>query len=150
MLAAAAAGCTPQADGGTSVSEQSAAGLEQIPLTVQSRGGTHRFTVEVARTPEQQAQGLMHRQSLAPDRGMLFPYAPPQPVAFWMKNTLIPLDMIFIASDGRIVGIAANTTPLSTTPVSVGRPSRYVLEVAGGYAARAGIATGDRIAFDLG
>src|SRR5687768_16305667 len=76
--------------------ERSPAGLEQIALSISSAGRqTHRFIVEVARTPEEQARGLMEPQSLAPDRGMLFPYATPQPVAFWMKNALIPLDMIF-------------------------------------------------------
>jgi uncharacterized membrane protein (UPF0127 family) len=147
MLAAAAAGCTPQADGGTGVSEQSAAGLEQIPLTVQSRGGTHRFTVEIARTPEQQAQGLMHRQSLAPDRGMLFPYDPPQDASFWMKNTLIPLDIIFIRADGTIARIAENTVPLSLEPVSSLEPVGAVLEIAGGRAAELGIQAGDKVSW---
>src|SRR4030095_16962813 len=97
--------------------EQSAAGLEQVPLTIQSASGTHKFTVEVAETPEQQAQGLMNRQSLAPDRGMVFPRNPPGDASFWMKNTLIPLDMIFIRPDGTIARIAENTVPMSLDPV---------------------------------
>lgn len=126
--------------------ERSPAGLEQIPLTVASaRGQMHRFTVEVARTPEEQARGLMERQSLAPDRGMLFPYATPQPVAFWMKNTLIPLDMIFIAPGGRILRIEANTVPLSLEPVASGEAVEAVLELAGGRSAELGIAAGDRV-----
>jgi uncharacterized membrane protein (UPF0127 family) len=126
--------------------ERSPAGLDQIPLSVTTaRGQTHRLIVEVARTPEQQAQGLMNRQSLAPDRGMIFPYAPPQPVAFWMKNTLIPLDMIFIAPGGRILRIEANTVPLSLEPVGSGEAVEAVLELAGGRSAELGIAAGDRI-----
>ena len=126
--------------------ERSPAGLDQIPLTVTSaRGQVHRFVVEVARTPEEQARGLMERQSLAPDRGMLFPYQTPQPVAFWMKNTLIPLDMIFIAPGGRILRIEANTVPLSLDPVGSGEAVEAVLELAGGRSAELGIAAGDRV-----
>jgi uncharacterized membrane protein (UPF0127 family) len=126
--------------------ERSPAGLDQIPLTVTSaRGQVHRFVVEVARTPEEQARGLMERQSLAPDRGMLFPYQTPQPVAFWMKNTLIPLDMIFIAPGGRILRIEANTVPLSLEPVGSGDAVEAVLELAGGRSAELGIGAGDRV-----
>ena len=126
--------------------ERSPAGLEQVPLTVTTaNGATHRFTVEVARTPEEQANGLMNRQSLAPDRGMIFPYDPPQPVGFWMKNTLIPLDMIFVAPGGRIHRIEANTVPLSLDPVASGAPVEAVLELAGGRAAELGIAPGDKV-----
>ena len=128
--------------------ERSAAGLEQVPLTVATANGkTHRFTVEVARTPEEQAQGLMNRQSLSPDRGMIFPYAPPQPVAFWMKNTLIPLDMIFIAPGGQILRIEPNTVPLSLEPVGSGEAVEAVLEIAGGRSAELGIAAGDRVSW---
>ena len=87
----------------------------------------------------------MNRQSLAPDRGMLFPYTPPQPVAFWMKNTLIPLDMIFIEPGGRILRIGANTVPLSLDPVGSGEPVEAVLELAGGRSAELGIGPGDRV-----
>ena len=140
----AAAACQPGASSGAGI-ERSAAGLEQVPLTIASRGRTHRFTVEVARSPEEQAQGLMHRQSLAPDRGMIFPYDPPQPASFWMKNTLIPLDMIFVRADGSIARVAANTVPLSLEPVGAGEPVAAVLELAGGRAAELGIAEGDRV-----
>jgi uncharacterized membrane protein (UPF0127 family) len=118
-----------------------------LPLTVRSASGTHRFTVEIARTPEEQANGLMHRQSLAPDRGMLFPYEPPQPASFWMKNTLIPLDMIFIRPDGTIARIVANTVPLSLDPVPSLEPVAAVLELAGGRAAELGIREGDRVSW---
>jgi uncharacterized membrane protein (UPF0127 family) len=120
--------------------------MEQIPLTVTSANGrTHRFIVEVARTPEQQANGLMNRQSLAPDRGMIFPYDQPRPASFWMKNTLIPLDMIFVRSDGTIARIAAETVPLSLEPVPSLEPVAAVLEIAGGRAAELGIQPGDRV-----
>ena len=123
----------------------SPAGLQQIPLTIQSASGTHRFTVEVARSPEEQSRGLMHRQSLAPDAGMLFLYEVPQPASFWMKNTLIPLDILFIRPDGTIVNIAANTVPLSLEPVPSLEPVSAVLEIAGGRAAELGIKEGDRV-----
>ena len=117
-----------------------------MPLTITTaKGDTHRFTVEVARTPEQQARGLMERQSLAPDKGMLFPYEPPQAVAFWMKNTLIPLDIIFISPGGQILRIEANTVPLSEDPVGSGDAVEAVLELAGGRAAELGLAAGDKV-----
>ena len=117
-----------------------------MPLTITTaKGDTHRFTVEVARTPEQQARGLMERQSLAPDKGMVFPYEPPQAVAFWMKNTLIPLDIIFIGADGRIINIAENTTPYSLEPVPSAGPALAVLEIGGGLSAELGIEPGDRV-----
>jgi len=145
ILTPAAASCTPGNPAQGPVAERSAAGLEQVPLTIRSASGAHRFTVEVAGTPEEQANGLMHRQSLAGDRGMLFPYEPPQDVSFWMKNTLIPLDMIFIRPDGTIARIAANTVPLSLDPVPSLEPVSAVLEIAGGRAAELGIQEGDRV-----
>jgi uncharacterized membrane protein (UPF0127 family) len=146
VLAAAAAlmGCSPQA-AVPAPPERSAAGLEQVPLTIRSSGKTHRFTVEVARSPQEQARGLMNRQSLAPDRGMIFPYDPPQPVGFWMKNTRIPLDMIFIRTDGTIASIAANTVPLSLDMVPSVEPVAAVLEIAGGRSAELGIKAGDTV-----
>jgi uncharacterized membrane protein (UPF0127 family) len=125
--------------------ERSAAGLDQVPLSVRSNGRTHRFIVEVARTLEEQNYGLMNRASLAPDRGMIFPYDPPIAVAFWMKNTLIPLDIIFIAPGGKILNIAANTTPLSLEQVPSAGPVEAVLELAGGRAAELGIEPGDQV-----
>jgi uncharacterized membrane protein (UPF0127 family) len=146
VLATTAAACTSQSSGnGSTVAERSPSGLEQVPLTIQSRSGAHRFTVEVARTPEQQAQGLMHRQSLAPDRGMLFPYEPPQNASFWMKNTLIPLDIIFIRADGTIAMIAADTVPMSLDPIASLEPVGAVLEIAGGRAAELGVQAGDKV-----
>jgi uncharacterized membrane protein (UPF0127 family) len=126
--------------------ERSPAGLEQAPLTITTAAGArHRFTVEIARTPEEQTYGLMNRQSLAADHGMIFPYEPPQPVGFWMRDTLIPLDMIFIAPGGRILRIEANAVPLSLDAVVSGGPVEAVLELGGGRSAELGIAAGDKV-----
>jgi uncharacterized membrane protein (UPF0127 family) len=117
-----------------------------VPLTVRTAAGVeHRFTVEVARTAEEQAQGLMNRSSLAPDRGMIFPMDPPRQASFWMKNTLIPLDIIFVRADGTIANIAENTVPLSLDPVVSVEPVSAVLELAGGRTAELGIKAGDRV-----
>ena len=141
----ALAACQP-ASNTVNASERSPAGLDQILLSVTTTSGkTHRFTVEVARTEAQQTQGLMNRQSLAPDRGMIFPYDPPVPASFWMKNTLIPLDIIFIRSDGTIARIEANTVPLSLDPVVAGELVGAVLELAGGRAAELGITAGAKV-----
>jgi uncharacterized membrane protein (UPF0127 family) len=141
------AACSKQGRSPAEPAGLSPAGLKQVSVTIRSGQRHHQFTAEVARTPQEQAQGLMHRQSLAPDRGMLFPYAPPQPASFWMKNTLIPLDIIFIRPDGTIARIAANTVPLSLEPVPSLEPVSAVLEIAGGRAAELGIKEGDRVSW---
>jgi len=142
MMAVPAA-CQPAA---TPVAlERSTAGLDQLPLTIVSAGKTHRFTVEVARSLEQQQTGMMNRNSLAPDRGMIFPYDPPQPVAFWMKNTLIPLDMIFISPGGKILRIEDSAVALSLDQVRSGGPIEAVLELAGGRSAELGLKAGDQV-----
>ena len=125
----------------------SPAGLDLVPLEVRSATGTHRFTVEVARTPDQQAQGLMFRASLAADEGMIFPFPTLRPASFWMRNTLIPLDMIFIRADGTIARIAANTVPHSEESVTSGEPVAAVLEIKGGRAAELAISEGDRVSW---
>ena len=142
-LAAAPAACQPAA--APMALERSPAGLPQVPLTVTSGGKVHRFTVEVASSAQEQMTGLMNRATLAPDRGMIFPYAPPQPVAFWMKDTLIPLDMIFIAPGGHILRIEANVIPLSLDPVPSGGDVEAVLELAGGRTSELGIRNGDLV-----
>lgn len=144
-LTLSAAACQP-GSGESPRLERSAAGLEQVPLTVRTAAGAvHRFTVELARSPEEQATGLMNRPSLAPDRGMIFPHEPPRPASFWMKNTLIPLDIIFIRTDGTIANIAENTVPLSLDPVVSLEPVGLVLELAGGRTAELGIRAGDKV-----
>ena len=136
----AASGCTQAKPLGPSP-----AGLEQVRLTIHSGAKAHEFVVEVARTPQQQEQGLMFRQSLGDNAGMIFPYDPPQVASFWMKNTLIPLDMIFIRPDRTIARVAENTVPLSPDPVSAGEPVSAVLELRGGRAAELGVKAGDRV-----
>lgn len=115
-------------------------------VEIVSRTGVHVFQVELAVNDAQRAQGLMDRKELPEGRGMLFDFQREQDVAFWMKNTYIPLDMIFIRANGRILRIAENTTPLSEQMVPSGGPVRGVLEVIGGTARRLGIAPGDRVA----
>lgn len=101
----------------------------------------------MARTPEEQSRGLMFRKSLGNDQGMLFPYEPPQQASFWMKNTLIPLDMVFIRADGTIGRIAENTVPMSLDPVPSIDPVSAVLEIRGGRAAELGLREGDKVSW---
>jgi uncharacterized membrane protein (UPF0127 family) len=117
-----------------------------VPLTIKSKTGVHHFTVEVAATPEQQERGLMFRKSIAGDRGMIFPYEPAQEVAFWMKNTLIPLDIIFIRSDGTIARIT-NAEAMDLTPLPSGEPVAGVLEIRAGRAGELGIKEGDIVSW---
>ncbi|WMS41597.1 DUF192 domain-containing protein [Acuticoccus sp. MNP-M23] len=107
--------------------------------------GVHDFTIEIADDPLERAQGLMYRQEMARDHGMLFDFGKEAPRSFWMKNTPLPLDIIFIKGDGTVVSIAANTTPFSTDPVPSEGPARFVFEVNGGVAAAIGLAPGDRL-----
>jgi uncharacterized protein len=136
--------CQPAASSAVELG-RSPAGLEQVPLTISSGTKTHRFTVELARTVEEQATGLMNRSSLAPDRGMVFPFDPSREASFWMKNTLIPLDIIFVRADGTIANIAENTVPMSLQPVYSDGTVAAVLEIAGGRSAELGIKPGDRV-----
>lgn len=116
-----------------------------VPLSIETRRGVRRFRVEIARTGAEQERGLMFRKAMARDHGMIFPMSPPRPASFWMKNTLIPLDMVFIRQDGTIASIAARATPLSLATVDSVEPVAAVLELIGGESARAGIAAGDRV-----
>ncbi|HVZ53203.1 MAG TPA: DUF192 domain-containing protein [Pseudolabrys sp.] len=118
----------------------------QDTLEIASKTGVHPFAVEIADTEAEREKGLMFRKELPEGRGMLFDFHREQDVGFWMENTYIPLDMIFIRGDGRILRIAENATPLSTRIIPSGGPVRWVLEVIGGTAAKLGIAPGDRVA----
>ena len=121
-------------------------GLEVIPLTITTTTGqVHRFRVEVARTPQQQAQGLMFRTAMGPDEGMLFPYAQPQILSFWMRNTVLSLDLIFIGPDGRIVNIAERAVPYSEESIRSDAPAVAVLELNGGRADELGIVAGSKV-----
>src|SRR5215469_16709324 len=116
------------------------------PLEIVTKTGVHVFSVEMATTEEEKTTGLMYRKELPEGKGMLFDFSPEQEVSMWMKNTYIPLDMIFIRADGRILRIAENTEPLSTKIIPSNGPVRAVLEVIGGTAQKLGIAVGDRVA----
>ena len=120
-------------------------GLPVAPLTIERGGKTYHFRVELAQTTQQQAQGLMFRTKLGPAEGMLFPLDPPRPASFWMRNTVIGLDLLFIAADGRIANIAANAKPYDETPLKSAGPVKAVLELPGGRAAELGIVAGDRV-----
>jgi uncharacterized membrane protein (UPF0127 family) len=121
-----------------------AAGFSQ--LSIQTAAGSKvAFTVEMAQTPEESERGLMNRPSLAADAGMLFDFGSEQRIAMWMKNTLIPLDMIFIAGDGHILGIAERTVPMSLEIIPSPGSVRAVLEINGGTASRLQIHPGDRV-----
>jgi uncharacterized membrane protein (UPF0127 family) len=114
-------------------------------LVIASASGRHLFHVEVAKTPAQMERGLMFRKHLAPDAGMLFEYPAPTMAEFWMRNTLIPLDMLFVDQTGRIVNIAARTRPLSEAIIPAAAPVLGVVELKGGTAARLGIRPGDHV-----
>jgi uncharacterized protein len=118
---------------------------EREELVVVTANGRHVFRVEIADDPEERAQGLMFRKSLAPDAGMLFLSGRNEVQSFWMKNTEIPLDMLFIAQDGRIADLRERTVPFSLQAVTSKVPVWAVLEVAGGTAARLGVRVGDRV-----
>ena len=111
-------------------------------VDIRSGGNALRFHVEVVDTAESRAQGLMNRETLPKFSGMLFVYESPQPVAFWMRNTLIPLDMLFFDAEGRLVTIGREARPLDETPVVGGDAIQYVLEINGGLAAELGIEPG--------
>ncbi len=119
----------------------------ETELWIESAAARHHFFVEVALTDRQWSRGLMFRKDMAPDRGMLFRYEAERPVAMWMKNTFIPLDMLFVGADGRIKRIAQNTTPLSLETIHSGAPVQAVIELNGGITRRLGIAPGDRVIY---
>jgi len=115
------------------------------PLTISTQTGDHAFSVEIAATPATRERGLMDRRFMPADRGMLFEFERDDPVAFWMKNTYIPLDMVFIARNGAVTRIVDRAEPLSETPIPSGGPCAAVLELNGGVAARIGLKTGDMV-----
>ena len=119
------------------------------PLEIATKSGVRVFSVEMATTEEEKTTGLMYRKELPDGKGMLFDFSPEQQISMWMKNTYIPLDMIFIRADGRILRIAENTEPLSTKIISSGGLAKGVLEVIAGTAQKYGIQPGDRVAHPL-
>ncbi|OQC43058.1 MAG: hypothetical protein BWX66_00113 [Deltaproteobacteria bacterium ADurb.Bin058] len=112
------------------------------------KGRQSSFTCEIAQTPSERATGLMHRKTLAPTKGMVFVFPHPEEQMFWMKNTHIPLDMIFISSDGVVVGVVENARPLSMELRGVSTPSQFVVELAAFTAGKHGIKVGTKVGFD--
>jgi uncharacterized membrane protein (UPF0127 family) len=125
----------------------SAAGLQTVEIA--TAGGKRRFSVELVSTREAMNRGLMYRRSLPDGQGMLFDFGSERPIAMWMKNTLIPLDMIFISADGRVRRIAENTKPLSTRLIPSRGRIRAVLEINAGTARTLGIAPGDVVSHPM-
>ena len=148
LLLAGLAGCSQQAAeqvADTSPSAETAeSGLAVIPVTVTTGEGTHTFRTEVADTPEAQRRGMMFRTEMAPDEAMLFPYAEADIRSFWMRNTVLPLDIVFIAEDGSIINIA-DGVPYNEVSVLSEAPAIAVLELAGGRAEELGIGPGDTV-----
>ena len=132
----------PAALAGTALAQGAAA---PEPLAIDTKGGRQAFTVEVMRNDEDRARGLMFRRTMAPDRGMLFDFERVQPVSMWMRNTYLPLDMVFIRADGSVARVAADAEPLSERTINSGEPVLAVLELNAGTAARLGIRPGDRV-----
>ncbi len=119
--------------------------LPLAPLGVQTRNGAVTLQVQVADTDERRQVGLMYRQSMPETEGMLFIFQQVRPVPFWMKNTVMPLDILFVGPDGRVLNIARNTTPFSLASIPSDGPTRAVLELNAGASARLGIDVGDRL-----
>lgn len=119
-----------------------------LPVTIHTGNQEHHFRLEQALTPESQEKGLMFRTSLPPDGGMIFRYDPPKPVYMWMRNTLIPLDMIFVRPDGTIAHIEKMAAPHSEIPRGTYQNIASVLELTGGTAEAQGIAPGDRVTYE--
>lgn len=148
--AALLAACSPQpAAQATPAAEANAthpvSGLRVIPLTVTTDKGKHAFRVEVAATAAEQARGLMFRTEMGPNEGMLFPRNPPDVASFWMKNTPLPLDIIFIGTDRKVINVGANTVPYSLDPVGSRGLAAAVLELNAGRAAGLGIGPGSKV-----
>ena len=122
-----------------------ACSADETRLSIQSDTGNHQFTVQVVDTPETRARGLMYVQELADDAGMLFDFKEVRPVSFWMRNTYIPLDMLFIEADGTILNIHVNARPHDTTSIPSAGPVQFVLEIPGGRSVELGIEAGDQV-----
>ena len=148
---AALAACSPMtADAGQKAAAAAPArhpvsGLEIVPLTIVSANGRRAFRVEVARSGEEQAKGLMFRTAMGASEGMIFPMEPARQASFWMRNTVISLDLVFIGPDRRIESIAANAVPYSLSPIGSRGSVSAVLELNGGRAAQLGLTPGDRV-----
>ena len=145
------AACSPQAQERAAAASPAPAqtasvhpvsGLQVILLTISQNGNVHHFRVEVASTEPEQERGLMFREQMGPDEGMIFPHDPPRVASFWMKNTVIPLDIVFIGTDHRIINVSANATPYSLDPRTSDGLTSAVLELNGGRIAQLGFTPG--------
>lgn len=153
VLVAVLAACSPgKSQGAQSVPtnienapRHAVSGLPVVPLTVTHAGKKHVFQVEVARSEPEQQKGLMFRTAMGADEGMIFPMKPPRYASFWMRNTVIPLDIIYIGADHRILNVVANAVPYSENPLYSEGPAAGVLELNGGRAAQLGIGKGDLV-----
>jgi uncharacterized membrane protein (UPF0127 family) len=119
--------------------------LQQAKVQATTATGTHEFAVWIAADPKSRERGLMYVRDMPPDRGMLFVFEFPQPVAFWMKDTYLPLDLVFLAEDGTVLNVAANAKPLSLDPIESDGDALAVLEVLGGTAKKIGLKAGNRL-----
>lgn len=155
LLLGLAAACSPQPVAEAAPAKATAAaqpqrhpesGLAVIPLSVTTANGTHRFRAEVAATPAEQQKGMMFRTAMGPDEAMIFPNAVPQHRSFWMKNTVIPLDIIYVGPDRRVLNIVTGE-PYSLESLPSAGPVINVVEIAGGRAAELGIRPGDAVAW---
>ena len=142
---AVALGACSDDSSGSAHAQAAAPAAPTQDLTIATPSGVHRFRIEVAVTPEQKATGLMFRRELAPDAGMLFTWDTPQIVTMWMRNTYIPLDMIFVDTQGRVINVAERTVPESLATIPSAAPAVAVIEVPAGTAARLGIGAGARV-----
>lgn len=122
-----------------------AACSDESKLTIHSENGDHTFNIEIVDTPKTRAEGLMYRQELAPDAGMLFDFLAESSVSFWMRNTFIPLDMLFITSEGVVKNIHVNARPHDPTGIPSDGPVQFVLEIPGGRSVELGIEAGDTV-----
>lgn len=150
LAVAVLAACMPGASADTQAPETQASETQAQhlpvhaqPLVIETKGGPQPFRIEVAKTPATMKRGLMFRRDLPSDQGMLFIFGRDQPLSFWMKNTYLSLDMIFIRTGGEIVAIVPDTQPMSTTPIAPAPLAAYVLEVNAGTARRLGLSVGD-------
>lgn len=130
------------------IASASLANADETRAVLHTATGAHPFTIEMADTPQARAKGLMYRKELAPDAGMLFDFQTERQTSFWMQNTYIPLDLLFIGADGVIRTIHPNAIPLDTTPIPSNAAVRFVLEIPGGRAAEIGAKPGDRLEHD--
>jgi len=150
LLAVVALGAAAVLSAGQkAVPEATAPAAQEERLELITASGVHALDVEIAATPEKQALGLMYRTSLADTKGMLFPHEEPTELSMWMRNTYIPLDMVFIRPDGTIHRIEARTEPFSERIIASEGPVSAVLEIAGGAAERMGLKPGDKVRHPL-